>query len=80
MKIDTYTKVVLTGIAVFLGVIAFDYRPNMEAKAGITGGGDMIANIPMRDGSTKRVWHLQNGKIRSCFAGGEKPACGGWSD
>ena len=42
MKIDTYTKVVLTGIAVFLGGIAFDYRPNMEAKAGIMGGGEMI--------------------------------------
>ena len=60
MKLDTYTKVVLTGIAVFLGVIAFDYRPNMEAKAGIMGGGEMI----MKQGNG--FTHMKDGKFRSC--------------
>ena len=44
MKTDTYTKVVLTGIAIFLGVIAFDYKPSMKAEAGIMGGGEMIVS------------------------------------
>ena len=69
MKLDTYTKVVLTGIAVFLGVIAFDYRPNMEAKAGITGGGEMIMKappvIPGEDGDG--FIHMKEGKFRFCF-------------
>jgi hypothetical protein len=80
MKTDAYTKVVLTGIAVFLGVIAFDYKPTINAQAASSGGSEMIADISNLTGATKKVWHLQNGKIRSCFAGGEKPACGGWSD
>ena len=45
MKTDTYTKVVLTGIAIFLGVIAFDYKPSMKAEAGIMGGGEMIDSV-----------------------------------
>ena len=60
MKLDTYTKVVLTGIAVFLGVIAFDYRPNMEAKAGMMGGGEMI----MKKG--EGFIHMKDGKFRAC--------------
>jgi len=63
MKLDTYTKVVLTGIAVFLGVIAFDYRPNMEAKAGIMGGGEMI----MKQGNG--FTHMKDGKFRFCSMG-----------
>ena len=60
MKLDTYTKVVLTGIALFLGVIAFDYRPNMEAKAGIMGGGEMIMN------GVGPFVHMKEGKFRFC--------------
>ena len=66
MKLDTYTKVVLTGIAVFLGVIAFDYRPNMEAKAGIMGGGEMI--MKQGHGFTAFI-HMKDGKFRSCYWG-----------
>jgi hypothetical protein len=76
MKIDGYTKVVLTGIAVFLGFIAFDYKPNMKAEAGIMGGSEMIS-------STNYVaWHLRDGKIRVCQAPGMdiKPKCYAWSD
>jgi len=61
MKLDTYTKVVLTGIAVFLGVIAFDYRPNMEAKAGIMGGGEMIMKW-----DEKTFIHMKDGKFKFC--------------
>jgi hypothetical protein len=76
MKADTYTKVVLTGIAIFLGFIAFDYKPSMKAEAGIMGGGEMIAPNP----SDERVWHLQNGKIRLCYFDRGKTHCSGWSD
>ncbi len=75
MKTDTYTKVVLTGIAIFLGFIAFDYKPTINAQAGTSGGVEMIA------AETKdRVWHLQNGKIRLCFFDRGKTHCTKWSD
>ncbi|MDC3347509.1 hypothetical protein OAW32_02885 [bacterium] len=85
MKTDAYTKVVLTGIAVFLGFIAFDYKPSMKAEAGIMGGGEMI----MSD-SAAGFWHLRDGKLRWCI--GKKkysdkpprqylsPECAKWSD
>ena len=63
MKTDTYTKVVLTGIAIFLGFIAFDYKPSMKAEAGIMGGGDIIVS-----GGPEGIWHMQSGKIRFCSA------------
>jgi hypothetical protein len=76
MKIDAYTKVVLTGIAIFLGVIAFDYKPSMKAEAGIMGGGEMIS------ATSYSAWHLRDGKIRVCTARGMnvKPTCYAWSD
>jgi hypothetical protein len=79
MKTDAYTKVVLTGIAVFLGFIAFDYKPRINAHAASSGGGEMIvAGGKESDG----VSHLRNGKIRSCYVreAGLKPECGEWSD
>ena len=60
MKIDTYTKVLLTGIFLFLGVIAFDLKPDIEAQAGIMGGNEIILN------SSTSVWHLKDGKLRKC--------------
>ena len=62
MKTDTYTKVVLTGIAIFLGFIAFDYKPTINAHAGITGGSEMI----MQYGDSVDFWHLRDGKLRYC--------------
>jgi hypothetical protein len=72
MKTDAYTKVVLTGIAIFLGFIAFDYKPSMKAEAGIMGGSEMIAAAPT--GLKKEVWHLKDGKIRMC----DIRVCYGW--
>ena len=74
MKTDAYTKVVLTGIAIFLGFIAFDYKPTINAHAGITGGGEMISAA-----SNKRVWHLRDGKVRFCFPRNrDRVSCSGW--
>ena len=62
MKTDTYTKVVLTGIAICLGVIAFDYKPTINAQASSSNGGEMI--VPRA--SNVGVYHLKDGKIRYC--------------
>lgn len=64
MKIDTYSKVILTGIAIFLGFIAFDYKPTINAHAGITGGNEMIVQGSVQNHPA--VFHLQNGKVRYC--------------
>ena len=76
MKTDAYTKVVLTGIAVFLGFIAFDYKPNMKAEAGIMSGSEMIS------AANYSAWHLRDGKLRLCSARQEdyKAICYAWSD
>ena len=72
MKTDAYTKVVLTGIAIFLGFIAFDYKPTINAQAA-SSGGEMIA------AETKyRVWHLKHGLIRSCSREPNDIICGAW--
>ena len=82
MKTDAYTKVVLTGIAVFLGFIAFDYKPSIKAEAGLMGGNEMVL----------RGWgnttHFKDGRIRFCTLIpkpgfppiDQKPRCGPWSD
>lgn len=72
MKTDTYTKVVLTGIAIFLGVIAFDYKPSMKAEAGIMGGGEMIVS------NKKYIWQLRDGAVRYCWSGQTGIGCDDW--
>ena len=62
MKTDAYTKVVLTGIAIFLGVIAFDYKPSMKAEASTSVGGEMIASSDIH-----KFWHLKDGRVRECW-------------
>jgi len=62
---DAYTKVVLTGIAIFLGAIAFDYKPSIKAEAGIMAANEMIATGG--EGVLAHVWHLRDGKIRRCY-------------
>jgi len=64
MKTDRYTKVVLTGIAILLGVIAFDYKPTINAHAGIMGGSEMISSTSTNTDTF--LWHLRNGKLRVC--------------
>ena len=80
MKTDTYTKVVLTGILILLGFIAFDYKHDIQAQAQTSGGSGMIADISNLGGATKKVWHLQNGKVRVCYSGRDRPRCGTWSN
>ena len=72
MKIDTYSKVILTGIAIFLGFIAFDYKPSIKAEAGTppSVGSEMIVSV---DGV--QVWHMRNGKVRYCISLG---GCKDW--
>ncbi len=74
MKIDTYSKVILTGIAIFLGFIAFDYKPSINAEAGLMGGGDMI--VPTGTGAY--VWQLRNGAIRYCWSLSSGIGCDKW--
>ena len=71
MKTDAYTKIVLTGIAIFLGFIAFDYKPTINARVGMKCGGEMISAA-----SNKRVWHLRDGKVRWCMM----ISCDDWMD
>ena len=86
MKIDTYTKVLLTGIFLFLGVIAFDLKPDIEAHASSSSGIEMIVNNPIavtdkgKMFQSENMWHLQNGKIRLCNFDLGKTHCTKWSD
>ena len=59
MKPDLYTKVVLTAIAIFLGVIAFEYRPVKEALA----YGPEVVSLSV-DGGT--VWIGSRDKVGKC--------------
>ena len=61
MKIDTFTKIVLTSIAVFLGCIAFDYKPNIRAEAQTAYSGKMIA--PDANGG---IWYMRGSGVRYC--------------
>ena len=76
MKIDWYTKAVLTVIAIGVGLLVFEQKPVKEAQA-FMGGGEMISA-----GSDGTVFHLKGGKIRWCFyfQSGEKTNCTGWSN
>ena len=61
MKLDAYTKVVLTSIAILLGFIVFDLRTALKEKSEATGNNEMISAEQVGG-----VWHLRNGKIRFC--------------
>ena len=63
MKIDWYTKAVLTVIAIGVGLLVFEQKPVKEAQA-FMGGGEMIAG----SGGHDKVWHLKNGKVRYCLS------------
>jgi hypothetical protein len=82
MKIDGYTKVVLTGIAVFLGFIAFDYKPTINAQAASSGGGEMISSTST-DTETF-LWLVKNGKVTICKNVGKPgtpvPRCSEFTD
>ena len=62
MKIDTFTKIVLTSIAIFLGCIAFDYKPNIRAEAH-TANSDSVMVPETKSGG---VWVMKGNKIKYC--------------
>ena len=71
MKIDTFTKIVLTSIAIFLGCIAFDYKPNIRAEAH-TANSDNVMVADAEGG----VWVLKGNTMRYCTRmGGASGAC-----
>ena len=73
MKIDWYTKAVLTVIAIGVGFLVFEQKPVKEAQA-FMGGGEMIA------ADSSGVYHLKNGKIRYCVGDTRDGAeCSPWS-
>ena len=74
MKIDWYTKAVLTVIAIGVGFLVFEQKPVKEAQA-FTGGGEMISAA-----SENYVFHLKGGKIRWCQRGGSFVNCYRWSE
>ena len=59
MKSDLYTKSVLTAIAIFLGVIAFEYRPVKEALA----YGSEVVSLSVDAGT---VWIASRDKVGKC--------------
>jgi hypothetical protein len=74
MTIDKYTKVVLTGILIFLGVIAFDYKPIINAQATTSVSRGMISTVIEEGGVglVTRVWQLNDRRIRQCYAAGRQ--------
>lgn len=56
MESDIYLKTIISIIAIFLGVIAYNTQPSSEANAPI----EMIV------GKGRGILHLKNGKIRFC--------------
>jgi len=63
MQIDTYTKVVLTVIAIGVGLLVFDQKPVKDAQAANASGGYMFSHI---EGSLG-VWHMERHRIRYCY-------------
>ena len=73
MKIDWYTKAVLTVIAIGVGFLVFEQKPVKEAHA-FMGGGEMIA------ADSSGVYYLKDGKIRYCVGTRDNPPfCSPWS-
>ena len=63
MQIDTYTKVVLTVIAIGVGLLVFDQKPVKDAQAANASGDYMLSQI---EGSLG-VWHMNSRVIRFCL-------------
>jgi hypothetical protein len=63
MQIDTYTKVVLTVIAIGVGLLVFDQKPVKDAQAANASGDYMLSQI---EGSLG-VWHMDGNRVRYCY-------------
>ncbi len=73
MKHDLYTKIVLTAIALLLGVIAFEYRAVKPAQAPT---GDTTI-VPI-GGGTSNYWQVDGEKVRFCYHGAKRFKCYIW--
>ena len=79
MKLDIYTKVVLTVIALLLAVVAFDREPVGPAQA--ASGADRM--IVITDAGLL-AWHMSGDRVRICAIGEKSPfdppMCSAWGD
>jgi hypothetical protein len=79
MRIDLYTKVILTVIAIGVGMLVFQQQPITEAQA-VFGGGDGMIATPLEGVGPAWVGHLRNGQVRFCRSVGGITICTEWSD
>ena len=77
MKIDLYTKIILTVIAIGALVPILTNPPvTNKASAFVGGGGEMILNL-----TNSRIYHLKDSKVRVCLLkSGDNVTCGKWSN
>lgn len=80
MKIDLYTKIILTVIAIGALVPALTNPPVTNKANAFVGNGGMISNGQQ----SQVVWQLKDNKVRACalwgFDKNKKPECSKWSD
>ena len=74
MQIDTYTKVVLTVIAIGVGLLVFDQKPVKDAQAANASGDYMLS----QGSSGLGVWHRAARLIRFCHPTGGSHSCTPW--
>lgn len=75
MKIDLYTKIILTVIAIGVSVPILTNPPITNKANAFGGGGDIISAA-----SSTYVYHLKGDKIRSCYSSGGGMKCSNWSN
>ena len=77
MQIDTYTKVVLTVIAIGVGLLVFDQKPVKDAQAANVSGNYILSTA----GNNVGVWQMADVRIRFCRADRRSPPsheCTSW--
>ena len=68
MKVDAYTKIVLTVIALGIGFLVLDRNPVGEAQADSMRSGGKGTVLLQDKESDSYVWHAYGDKIRQCLA------------
>tara|TARA_B100000745_G_scaffold151545_1_gene99109 strand:+ start:192 stop:443 length:252 start_codon:yes stop_codon:yes gene_type:complete len=67
MKVDAYTKIVLTVIALGIGFLVLDRNPVSEAQADSMGSSVSANTVLLQHKDFDRqVWHASGDKIRIC--------------
>ena len=75
METDMITKLLLTGILMFLGILVIGNPPATNKAQAFGSGGEMIA------GGESFIWQLKDGKVRQCYGfiqGKKDPRCSNW--